>query len=60
MSKVIELSGTEKGVISVTKLNDPYGDGVAEVASIGISLDGESPDFRTISNIKIKSLFLGL
>ncbi|MGE4418912.1 MAG: hypothetical protein AB7D38_03635 [Sulfurimonas sp.] len=40
MSKTITLSGTKKGVISVTKIDEPYGTGSASVASIGISLVG--------------------
>ena len=42
MSKTIALSGTKNGVISVTKLEDPYGKGSGTVASIGISLSGEA------------------
>ncbi|WP_428737896.1 hypothetical protein [Sulfurimonas sp.] len=42
MSKTIALSGTNKGIISVTKLDEPYGPGSATVASIGISLDGNT------------------
>lgn len=42
MSKTIALSGTKKGVISVTKIDEPYGAGSASVASIGISLSGDS------------------
>jgi hypothetical protein len=40
MSTTIALSGTKKGVISVTKIDEPYGSGSATVASIGISLTG--------------------
>jgi hypothetical protein len=40
MSKTITLNGTKKGVISVTKIDEPYGAGSASVASIGISLVG--------------------
>jgi len=42
MSKTIALSGTKSGVISVTKLNEPYGEGSGVVASIGISLSGDA------------------
>jgi len=42
MSKTIALSGTQNGVISVTKLENPYGEGSGTVASIGISLNGEA------------------
>jgi len=42
MSTTIPLSSTKKGVISVTKLERPYGEDSAAVASIGISLTGDS------------------
>lgn len=42
MSKTIALSGTKNGIISVTKIAEPYGKGSAPVASIGISLAGDS------------------
>ena len=42
MSATIALSGPKKGVISVTKIDEPYGAGSASVASIGISLSGDS------------------
>ncbi|MBC8238608.1 MAG: hypothetical protein H8E76_10315 [Helicobacteraceae bacterium] len=48
MSAVIPLSGTKKGVISVTKVEEPYGKGSATVASVGISLVGnaEEPEWK--------------
>jgi len=48
MSKIIPLSGTKKGVISVTKIDEPYGTGSQTVASIGISLAGnaEEPEWK--------------
>ncbi len=48
MSKTIALSGTKNGVISITKINEPYGSGSGTVASIGISLSGEaeSPEWK--------------
>lgn len=48
MSKTIALSGTKKGVISVTKIDEPYGKGSASVASVGISLTGnaEEPEWK--------------
>ena len=48
MSKTIALSGTKKGVISITKIDEPYGAGSASVASIGISLSGddENPEWK--------------
>jgi len=44
----IPLSSTKKGVISVTKVERPYGEDSAPVASIGISLSGdaENPEWK--------------
>jgi hypothetical protein len=42
MSTTIALSGTKNGVISVTKIDKPYGEGSASVASVGISLAGNA------------------
>lgn len=44
MSKTIGLSGTNKGVISVTKIDEPYGAGTATVASVGVSLAGNADE----------------
>jgi hypothetical protein len=48
MNTTIPLSGTKKGVISVTKIDEPYGPGSATVASVGISLvgDAEAPEWK--------------
>ncbi len=48
MSKKIALNGTKNGVISVTKLDEPYGAGSHSVASVGISLSGdaENPEWK--------------
>ena len=48
MSQTIALHGTKKGVISVTKIVEPYGAGSGTVASIGISLAGnaDSPEWK--------------
>ena len=48
MSKIIPLSGTNKGVISITKLEEPYGKDSGTVASVGISLAGnaEEPEWK--------------
>jgi len=48
MSTMIPLSGTKSGVISVTKVEEPYGPKSHPVASIGISLvgDGENPEWK--------------
>jgi len=44
MSKTIALSGTKKGVISVAKIDEPYGKDSTSVASIGISLAGNADE----------------
>ncbi|MCX6051496.1 MAG: hypothetical protein NTZ60_03190 [Campylobacterales bacterium] len=44
MSKTIELSGTKKGVISIMKIEKPYGEKSGTVASIGISLAGNADE----------------
>jgi len=48
MSKTIPLSSTKRGVISVTKIERPYGENSDTVASIGISLTGndKEPDWK--------------
>jgi len=48
MSQTIALYGTKKGVISVTKIDEPYGKGSDTVASVGISLAGnaDSPEWK--------------
>jgi hypothetical protein len=48
MSQTIALHGTKKGVISVTKIVEPYGEGSGTVASVGISLAGnaEKPEWK--------------
>jgi len=42
MSKVINLSGTKNGVISIEKIDEPYGKDSASIASIGINLKGDA------------------
>ncbi len=48
MSKIIPLANTENGIITVTKLEEPYGKGSKPVISIGISLNGDehNPDWK--------------
>ncbi|MEW5832807.1 MAG: hypothetical protein AB1763_08220 [Campylobacterota bacterium] len=38
----IPLDGTKKGVISISKIDEPYGEGSDSVASIGVSLSGDA------------------
>ncbi|MBV5320404.1 MAG: hypothetical protein JZU62_01855 [Sulfuricurvum sp.] len=48
MIKEIPLDGTKKGIISISKVDEPYGTGSDSVASIGISLigDAKSPEWK--------------
>ncbi len=48
MSKIIPLSSSQNGVISIKKIDEPYGKGSKPVVSIGISLNGdaENPDWK--------------
>ncbi len=45
---MIHLHGTNKGVISIAKIVEPYGKDSGTVASVGISLNGMSdePDWK--------------
>ncbi|MFA6759851.1 MAG: hypothetical protein WCR69_02255 [Sulfuricurvum sp.] len=54
--KVINLSGTKKGVISVTKIDEPYGEGSAPVASVGISLSGDESEPQWKVHIPMENL----
>lgn len=56
MSKTINLSGTKKGVISVTKIDKPYGENSASVASIGISLVGNADEPEWKVHIPLNNL----
>jgi hypothetical protein len=56
MSKVIELNGTKKGVISIAKLDEPYGKGSHSVASIGISLVGNDNEPEWKVHIPLENL----
>ncbi len=46
--KTFPLAGTKEGVISVSHLKEPYGEGSNDVVSIGISLKGDvkNPDWK--------------
>jgi len=48
LKKTISLDGTKNGVISVSKIEQPYGPKSGTVASIGISLagDAENPEWK--------------
>ncbi|MDQ1244433.1 MAG: hypothetical protein QG565_773 [Campylobacterota bacterium] len=56
MSKIIALSGTKKGVISVTKIDEPYGKGSHSVASIGISLAGNADEPEWKVHVPLENL----
>jgi hypothetical protein len=40
------LAHTKDGVISITHIEEPYGEGSKPVVSIGISINGEKPDWK--------------
>ncbi len=44
----IPLSGTKNGIIEVAIIEEPYGEGSASVASVGVFLDKENsePDWK--------------
>jgi len=56
MPKTIQLSGTKKGVISITKIDEPYGKGSQSVASVGISLVGNENEPEWKVHIPLENL----
>ena len=46
--KTIPLANTKEGIITVSHIEEPYGEGSKPVVSIGISLNGEenNPDWK--------------
>ncbi len=46
--KEMPLSGTENGIITVGTIDEPYGKGSDSVASVAISLNGDTqePDWK--------------
>ena len=46
--KTIPLSGTDKGIISISNMDEPYGNGSNSVVSIGVSIKGDddNPDWK--------------
>ena len=44
LETTLPLEGTKNGVISISKMEEPYGAGSNTVASIGISLAGNADD----------------
>ncbi len=43
---VLPLSGTKKGVISISNVSEPYGKGTADIVSIGIALNGKNIEWK--------------
>lgn len=50
----IALSGTKKGVISISNVTEPYGKDTPDIVSIGISLNGQ--DIQWKSHIPYENL----
>ncbi len=52
----LTLDGTKNGIISIAQIEEPYGAGSGTVASIGISLSGntENPEWKV--HIPMKNL----
>ena len=46
--KTIPLANTKEGIITISHIDEPYGEGSKPVVSIGISLDGDenNPDWK--------------
>ena len=46
--KTIPLANTKEGIITISHIEEPYGEGSKPVVSIGISLNGEEnkPDWK--------------
>lgn len=45
-TKTIPLANSKKGLISITKIEEPYGKGTESVASIAISLNGVDIEWK--------------
>ncbi len=43
---VFPLTGTKKGIISISNVSEPYGQDTPDVVSIGISLNGEDIEWK--------------
>ncbi len=43
----ISLAGTKKGKIFISNISEPYGAGTDDVVSIGISLNGETVEWKS-------------
>ncbi|MDX9814112.1 MAG: hypothetical protein RBS91_05560 [Sulfurimonadaceae bacterium] len=56
MSKTIDLHGTKKGIISIMKIENPYGPDSGTVASVGISLSGDEDNLEWKVHIPLENL----
>ena len=56
IKKEISLANTKKGVISVSKIEKPYGENSGTVASIGISLVGNAAEPEWKVHIPLENL----
>jgi len=43
----IPLSGTKKGIISISNVTEPYGKGSEDIVSIGIALNGKDIEWKS-------------
>ncbi len=43
----IQLAGTKKGKIFISNITEPYGAGTEDIVSIGISLNGETIEWKS-------------
>ncbi len=43
----LSLYGTKKGLISISKVTEPYGKGTSDIVSIGISLNGKDIEWKS-------------
>ncbi len=42
----LQLAGTKKGKIFISNVTEPYGEGTADIVSIGIALNGEDIQWK--------------
>jgi len=43
----LPLAGTKKGIISISNVTEPYGQGTPDIVSIGISLNGKDIEWKS-------------
>ncbi len=54
--KAITMAGQQKGVISVARIQEPYGDNSAPVVSIAVSLQGETNQMEWKTHIPLENV----